>query len=277
MPTPRPRPPYQDQNRPDSANSTAISTAISTAPGQPPVSTPIETTTADTRPNQPHLHSAIASPLNSPAASSFDRFTASDNQRDHVTDSNPQPNALQSNAPLGLYRNVGDDAAGSLSTSKSQAHKIALVQARLFSQQLMKQQQSRYQRHPPQQQPPIGPRSSFSGGLRGVGIGEPDFGEGERPAVGSVMSGRPGSIAASSLGGSSPVLGSVAVEGRTEQTLLLVRPPWVQDQDVSACHICARTFNTMRRKVCLVLPTMLCIVGVAPPVSAWASRHSERV
>ncbi|KAG0053938.1 hypothetical protein BGZ83_000164 [Gryganskiella cystojenkinii] len=280
MPTSRPHLPsnqqQQHQNRPSSNTPTTSTTYNSTSTDQGPSSSPapshsVTGSTVNTLVEN-HLHnqhSAVASPHNSPTTSTVDRFTASVDY--NVTDTNPCTTTPHSNLPLGLYKNLGDAAVGSLLSTEGQAHKIALVQARLFSQQLMKQQYRLPRSHPrlshqQQQQPSLlephqhpllaQPRVNISGGLRGVGlggglgVGDAGLGDSQRSsAVGSVLNGRPGSIAASSAGGSSPVLGSLPMDERTEQTLLLARPTWVPDQDASACHICAKTFNAMRRKI----------------------------
>lgn len=101
---------------------------------------------------------------------------------------------------------------------------MAIAEARLFTQQLMHQQQD---------------SRTSTGSVTGG-----------RSVLGSVM-GR--GMGASTIGGgtgsgghSSPVLGG---DEPNEQTLLLTRPLWVQDQDAAACRICARTFNAVRRKV----------------------------
>lgn len=139
---------------------------------------------------------------------------------------------------------------------------MAIAEARLFTQQLMHQQQD---------------SRTSTGSVTGG-----------RSVLGSVM-GR--GMGASTIGGgtgsgghSSPVLGG---DEPNEQTLLLTRPLWVQDQDAAACRICARTFNAVRRKVLytkkdtdkgsvtlrffscahivVFLPTTLCVDCYPPP------------
>ncbi|KAG0215427.1 hypothetical protein BGX28_010132 [Mortierella sp. GBA30] len=126
--------------------------------------------------------------------------------------------------------------------SESQTQMIALAEARLFAQQLHQQQQ--------QQQLLLDQQNSnqFSKHLdasRRASL----MGAGPRSVVGSLASGR-GSTTTSAVGGMSPVLagGGVGSDEPVEQTLLLVRPVWILDQDAAACRICTRTFNTVRRK-----------------------------
>ncbi|KAG0006839.1 hypothetical protein BGZ80_005122, partial [Entomortierella chlamydospora] len=120
---------------------------------------------------------------------------------------------------------------------------IALNEARVFSQQLQQQQQQQQQQqiqsHQQVDQSDVSRRTSWTG-------------IGPRSVIGSMMNARV-STAASTIGGTSPVLGggggSVNGDEPTEQTLLLVRPVWVQDQDAAACRICSRTFSAVRRKI----------------------------
>ncbi|KAF9402985.1 hypothetical protein BGX21_007730 [Mortierella sp. AD011] len=115
---------------------------------------------------------------------------------------------------------------------------IALNEARVFSQQLQQQQQQQIQSHQQIDQSDVSRRTSWTG-------------IGPRSVIGSIMNARV-STAASTVGGTSPILGggggSVNGDEPTEQTLLLVRPVWVQDQDAAACRICTRTFSAVRRK-----------------------------
>ncbi|KAG0258802.1 hypothetical protein BG011_003060 [Mortierella polycephala] len=122
--------------------------------------------------------------------------------------------------------------------SPSQSQMIALTQARLFAQQLQQQQQHHKNVNQTADHRDASRRISW-------------ISASSRSVVGSMMSGQ-GNAAVSTIGGASPLLGGG--QGRfnndepAEQTLLLVRPVWVQDQDAAACHICARTFNAVRRK-----------------------------
>ncbi|KAI1316528.1 hypothetical protein EDD11_009867 [Mortierella claussenii] len=142
--------------------------------------------------------------------------------------------------------------AQSGSQSQVPAQMIALNEARLFGQQLYQQQQRQQQLHHYQQSYQANHQQDASRRTSWTGMGA-------RSMVGSLMGGVRGnnsSTAASTVnGGSSPVLGSnggvggVNVDEPSEQTLLLVRPVWVQDQDAAACLNCARTFNAVRRKI----------------------------
>ncbi|KAF8957082.1 hypothetical protein BGZ52_013335, partial [Haplosporangium bisporale] len=97
---------------------------------------------------------------------------------------------------------------------------MAIAEARLFTQQLLHQQQDLRTS-----------TGSVTGGRSVLG----SMGRGGASTIGGAGSG----------GHSSPVLGG---DEPSEQTLLLTRPLWVQDQDAAACRICARTFNAVRRK-----------------------------
>ncbi|KAI9239541.1 MAG: hypothetical protein BYD32DRAFT_410847 [Podila humilis] len=97
---------------------------------------------------------------------------------------------------------------------------MAIAEARLFTQQLLHQQQDSRTS-----------TGSVTGGRSVLG----SMGRGGASTIGGAGSG----------GHSSPVLGG---DEPSEQTLLLTRPLWVQDQDAAACRICARTFNAVRRK-----------------------------
>ncbi|KAF9099343.1 hypothetical protein BGX27_000618 [Mortierella sp. AM989] len=121
---------------------------------------------------------------------------------------------------------------------------IARNEARVFSQQLQQQQQIQFHQQSQNLNQQIN-QSDASHRTSWTGIGA-------RSVIGSIMSAR-GSTAASTVGGTGLILGggggSVNGDEPTEQTLLLVRPVWIQDQDAAACRICARTFSTVRRKL----------------------------
>ncbi|CAO3570669.1 unnamed protein product [Mortierella alpina] len=132
--------------------------------------------------------------------------------------------------------------------SESQTQMIALAEARVFAQQLHQQQlqQQQHQQQHLHQQSPNQFMSHLDASRRGSLTGA-------RPhsVVGSLVSGRGSTAASAAVDGSlSPVLrgGGVGGDEPAEQTLLLVRPVWVQDQDAAACRICARAFNAVRRK-----------------------------
>ncbi|KAI7822052.1 hypothetical protein BC939DRAFT_196745 [Gamsiella multidivaricata] len=140
---------------------------------------------------------------------------------------------------------------------QSPSQMIALNEARVFAQQLLQQQlhqqqyyisqQNQQPQHPSQQQ------GSHLDTARYASLTP----TGARSITGPMMSAR-GSTAASTIGGgaANPVQGGTRgnADEPMEQTLLLVRPVWVLDQDAAACSICARTFNAVRRKVKKCIP-----------------------
>ncbi|KAF9309034.1 hypothetical protein BG003_010288 [Podila horticola] len=117
---------------------------------------------------------------------------------------------------------------------------MAIAEARLFTQQLMQQQMQNQDLR----------RTSLTGSSSGRSLFGSVLGRGAATSTiggggGGTGTGGTGTGAGSG-GHSSPVIGG---DEPSEQTLLLARPLWVQDQDAAACRICARTFNAVRRKV----------------------------
>ncbi|KAG0029240.1 hypothetical protein BGZ82_008067 [Podila clonocystis] len=108
---------------------------------------------------------------------------------------------------------------------------MAIAEARLFTQQLMQHQMQNQDLR----------RTSLTGSSSGRSLFGSVLGRGATSTIGGGGAG----TGTGSGGHSSPVLGS---DEPSEQTLLLARPLWVQDQDAAACRICARTFNAVRRK-----------------------------
>ncbi|KAF9197782.1 hypothetical protein BGZ49_001634 [Haplosporangium sp. Z 27] len=235
------------------------------------------------RNQQQQLQSIVSSPQGSPTNSHIHRFISQELSLAKSRESHPSSNRnatdtvsigvssdTSSNAvpspPMDFYPTAafspdnGDVNSSSGSNARpnlvQQAQNyeqnsskiIALNEARVFSQQLqlqLQQQQQQQQLNIYQQgQNQQKDQSDSSRRTSWMGLGS-------RSVIGSMMSAR-GSTAASSVGGTSPVLGggggSVNGDELTEQTLLLVRPVWVQDQDAAACRICARTFSAVRRK-----------------------------
>ncbi|KAG0085957.1 hypothetical protein BGZ93_000358 [Podila epicladia] len=114
---------------------------------------------------------------------------------------------------------------------------MAITEARLFTQQLMQQQMQNQDLR----------RTSLTGSSSGRSLIGSVLGRGAATSTiggGGTGTGT-GGAGTGSGGHSSPVLGG---DEPSEQTLLLARPLWVQDQDAAACRICARTFNAVRRK-----------------------------
>ncbi|KAF8975564.1 hypothetical protein BGZ46_009017, partial [Entomortierella lignicola] len=236
------------------------------------------------RNQQQQLQSIVSSPQGSPTNSHIHRFISQELSLAKSRESHPSSNRnatdtvsigvssdTSSNAvpspPMDFYPTAafspdnGDVNSSSGSNARpnlvQQAQNyeqnsskiIALNEARVFSQQLQLQQQQQQQQQQQlniyqQGQNQQKDQSDSSRRTSWMGLGS-------RSVIGSMMSAR-GSTAASSVGGTSPVLGggggSVNGDELTEQTLLLVRPVWVQDQDAAACRICARTFSAVRRK-----------------------------
>ncbi|KAG0027631.1 hypothetical protein BGZ81_005437 [Podila clonocystis] len=112
-----------------------------------------------------------------------------------------------------------------------QSEMMAIAEARLFTQQLMQHQMQNQDLR----------RTSLTGSSSGRSLFGSVLGRGATSTIGGGGAG----TGTGSGGHSSPVLGS---DEPSEQTLLLARPLWVQDQDAAACRICARTFNAVRRK-----------------------------
>lgn len=155
-----------------------------------------------------------------------------------------------------------------------QSEMMAIAEARLFTQQLMQQQMQNQDLR----------RTSLTGSSSGRSLFGSVLGRGAATSTiggggGGTGTGGTGTGAGSG-GHSSPVIGG---DEPSEQTLLLARPLWVQDQDAAACRICARTFNAVRRKVlyqkgsdtsgrcigvcCLFIPTtiLMRLVVTHPP------------
>ncbi|KAF9297885.1 hypothetical protein BGZ74_009606 [Mortierella antarctica] len=116
---------------------------------------------------------------------------------------------------------------------------MAIAEARLFTQQLMQQQMQNQDLRRTSLTESSG-RSLF-GSVLGRGAAASTIGGGGGGGTGTGT----GGTETGSGGHSSPVLGG---DDPSEQTLLLARPLWVQDQDAAACRICTRTFNAVRRK-----------------------------
>ncbi|KAF9430211.1 hypothetical protein BGZ94_007916 [Podila epigama] len=120
-----------------------------------------------------------------------------------------------------------------------------MAEARLFTQQLHQQQLNQQQQHqsfdqqqPRQEHQQHLRRTSMTGSVSGGG----------RSLFGSILAAGRGTTSGASTVASGHVA-SGGIEEPSEQTLLLARPLWVQDQDASACRICARSFNAVRRKI----------------------------
>ncbi|ORZ08790.1 hypothetical protein BCR41DRAFT_143003 [Lobosporangium transversale] len=228
-------------------------------------------------PTNPHQSRFIASPPSSPVVlphkSGNSKYvtdtTESTNNRvyrashDFNIAMSPQSSGDSSSSKSSSYRDL-DTSAGQghahqhqtlpqvqtlvqppLGHGRNSAQMIVQSEVRLFGLQLHQQKQQQLQQLQQHQQHLVQPhqadQTDASRRISWTGIGV-------RSLVGSAR----GSTAASTVGGSSVMsnngLGGVNSDGPSDQTLLLVRPVWVQDQDAAACTICTRTFNAVRRK-----------------------------